>query len=139
MSEVKHISLSVCTLRFRTDIGQHLGSIIGLEYDERSPFPTLDNYPEKRGEAPLYTRQNRKPQRTPSQYPNVPEGTLGSKKRPGIRTWFQNAAVLKMNIQMKIQQGREERDKDILANIPPHLRALKVPPKPIRKVEQFSV
>ena len=113
-----------------------LGSVIGFEYDERLPFPTLDNFPKKRGEAPLYTRQNVKPQRPSPQYPNVPEGTLGSQKRPGIRTWFENAAVFKGSIQAKVQQAQDERDNDNAANLPPHLRALKVPPKPIKKFEQ---
>ncbi|KAI0942402.1 hypothetical protein AcW1_003045 [Taiwanofungus camphoratus] len=96
--------------------------------------------------------------KTRSVCPNVPPGTLGSPVRPGIRAWFHNAAVnplslsLLLDIGCRSDEGGEEglyekggyvgnggpnergREWEWIGEgekeLPPHLRAVKVPPKP---------
>lgn len=104
------------------------------------PFPKLETFPDRRDDAPLYAKKKPPP---PPIYPNVPVGTLGSKERPGIRAWFQNAAVLKQAIMLETRKGQaimpetrkgdSNRDEDVQVELPPHLRAFKVPPPPLKR------
>ncbi|KAI0357052.1 hypothetical protein OH77DRAFT_1422531 [Trametes cingulata] len=92
--------------------------------------------------------------------PNVPEGTFGSRTRPGMATWFQHAAlrvsVLERICDLKhakeqFEQAvggptREKRsttghgeDDDVPGKaLPPHLRNMLIPPPPTLRVQLVS-
>ncbi|KAI0366456.1 hypothetical protein BV20DRAFT_1095284 [Pilatotrama ljubarskyi] len=101
------------------------------------------------------------PRKPPSvELPNVPEGTFGSRVRPGMATWFQHAA-LRVSVLERItdlKHAREQFERALGGSsrenrsttrqgevkdepgkaLPPHLRDMAIPPPPTLRVELFS-